>query len=133
MQLKSYTEASMKINFFILSSVFFTACTTGNTYPKQHAKAFCKSAFTCMDNESIEFFYSYDSEEDCLIDQEKLLRESSGFDAFEEGDLAFNNNAANLCLTEMEEVLSDSDCDGEMDLLSFLADASSDDCSDVYE
>ena len=123
----------MKINLIILSGVLLTACTTGNNYPQQYAKSFCKSAFTCMDNETIEFLYSYDSEEDCLLDQEKVMRDSSDFDAFEEGDLGFNKEAANLCLTEIEEVVSDSDCDGNMDFFSFLADASSDECDEVYE
>ena len=125
----------MKINLIILSGVLLTACTTGNNYPQQYAKAFCNSLFSCvdMDDSLNEILYPYDNKEECLFEVEKSKRESSTFDAFEEGDVPFNSESADLCLTEIEEVVSDSDCDGNMDALSFSIDISNDECDNVYE
>ena len=123
----------MKTNPILLCSTLMLACTTGNNYPTKFANAVCDSMFACMDDENIELFTSYDNIEECKIEEEEKLRNSSAFDSFEEGDLVFNKENAEKCLTEITEVQQDSDCNGDMNIVSFLADAANEDCADVYE
>ena len=61
------------------------------------------------------------------------FRSSSLYDSYEEGDLIFNDEAAQECLSEMTEVRQDSDCDGDMNILTYFNDAISSECSNVYE
>ena len=123
----------MKTNPILFCSALMLGCTTGNNYPTKYANTVCESMFACIDDDSIEAFTNYDDVEECKADQEEAIRDSSTFDAFEEGDADFNGEAAEKCLTEISEVQNDSDCDGNMNIISYLADASSEDCGDVYE
>ena len=84
----------MKNTNLILCSLLLGACTTGNSYPAQYANAYCSSLYQCVDSDSIEFVYSYDNVSECKEEEEKNIRNSSYFDSFEEGDIAFNKEAA---------------------------------------
>ena len=118
---------------FLLLSTLASACTTGDNYPNKYSTSFCETMYTCIDNDLIEAIYGYDNVEECTLKQESDFRETSVYDSYEEGDLVFNQEAANACLAEIIEVQSDSDCDGEMDGFSFAADISSEDCDNVYQ
>ena len=67
--------------------------------------------------------------EECIATESSNTR--GGFDSFQEGDATFNKENAQACIEEAEQVLSDSDCDGNMDILSFSADAMTESCGDV--
>ena len=123
----------MKTTNLFLCSLILGACTTGNSYPAQYANAYCSSLYKCVDADSVEFIYNYDDVAECKEKEEENIRSSSTFDSFEEGDLEFNSEAAEECLSEMTEVQSDSDCTGNMDIISFFADSISNQCSKVYE
>jgi len=123
----------MKTNPILFCFALMLGCTTGNNYPTKYANTVCDSMFTCIDNESIETFTGYDDIDECKEKEEENYRESSIFDSFEEGDVEFNAEAADRCLNEIAEVKNDSDCDGEMNIISYLADAASEDCAEVYE
>ena len=118
--------------FFLLSALMI-ACTTGENYPTKYSTSLCETMYACIDNDTIETFLNYDDVEECKSEQESDFRETTTYDSYEEGDLTFNKEAADSCLEEINEVQSDSDCDGEMDVFSFLADMSSDDCTEVYQ
>ena len=116
----------------VSTAALLTGCLTGNSFPEKYAAAYCGALFTCVPSNQIDFF-GYDTEEECTIDEAKNIRASSAFDDFEEGDKVFNSVAAENCILEAEQVRSDDDCNGNMDLLSFTLDAIDSDCADVYE
>ena len=74
----------------------------------------------------------FDNEEECIAEISSDIRSSNMYDEFEEGERKFNKEAANACLTEIEEVQQDSDCDGAMSAWTFFTDIQSDDCDDVF-
>ena len=108
-------------------------CTTGNNYPQKYADTICSSAFECLSADEIDLFLGYDNIEECKESEEKTMRESSNFDSFEEGDVAFNKEAAEQCLMEISEVREDSDCNGSMNIVSWGIDIANDACFDIYE
>ena len=124
----------MNINPILLLPLIF-GCTTGDNFPAKYANAYCSSLFACVDTDSaeFEFLYKYDNAAECKEEEESNFRSSSLYDSYEEGDLVFNNEAAEECLSEMNEVRQDSDCDGDMNILTYFNDAISSECSNVYE
>lgn len=108
------------------------ACTTGANYPENYATAICETAYKCMNNSDIETFTGYDDVVDCKQEWTSDLMNTSDYEAWEEGDMAFDREKANICLTEITEVQQDSDCDGEMNFFDFVSDTSSDACDEVY-
>ena len=125
----------MNIQGTLLFSTLLIGCTTGDNFPSKYANAYCSSLFSCVDTESVEFefLYKYDDVSECKEEEESNFRSSSLFDSYEEGDLAFNEEAAKECLEEMNEVRQDSDCDGDMNILTYYNDAISSECANVYE
>ena len=122
---------------FLFITTFTTGCLTGNSYPEHYAQAYCESLFTCVPGDQIELATSllstpYETVEECIATESSNTRGSVGFDSFQEGDATFNKENAQACIEEAEQVLSDSDCDGNMDILSFSADAMTESCGDVY-
>jgi hypothetical protein len=119
-----------------MSSLLFlfatVACTTGANYPEQFASAYCETAYKCMNNSDIETFTGYDDVEDCKLDWTAEMMNTSDYEAWEEGDMAFDREKANACLTEITEVQQDSDCDGSMNVFDFFNDTQSGACDDVY-
>ncbi|MEC7988021.1 MAG: hypothetical protein VX278_22830 [Myxococcota bacterium] len=125
----------MKFQPALLIGLLSIGCTTGNSFPSQYANAYCSSIFSCVNTDSaeFEFLYQYDNVAECKEEEESNYRSSSLYDSYEEGDLTFNKESAEECLSEMNEVRSDSDCDGDMNILTFFSDALSEECANVYE
>ena len=109
-----------------------TACTTGGNYPDKYASALCETTYACLDNDDIELVSGYDNEEECIAEISSDFRSSDTYDEYEEGERKFNQEAAGACLTEIEEVQQDSDCDGSMSAWTFFTDIQSDECGEVY-
>ena len=109
-----------------------TGCTNGGNYPDKYASALCETTYACLDNDDIELVSGYDNEEECIAEISSDIRSSNTYDEFEEGERGFNKEAANACLTEIEEVQQDSDCNGSMSAWTFFTDIQSDDCDDVF-
>lgn len=118
--------------FSMIFMILGLGCTTGENFPADYADAICTTAYKCMNNSDIETYTSYDDIEDCLADWMDNMTNTSDYEAWEEGELAFNKDMAKECLTEITEVQQDSDCDGSMNVLEFFSDIQSDSCSDVY-
>lgn len=117
---------------FLLVTPFFIACTTGGNYPDQYAAALCETSYTCLDNDDIEMVSGYDNQDECISDISAEIRSSTMYDEFEEGSRSFNKDAAVACITEINEVQEDSDCDGSMNAWTFFTDIQSDACDDVF-
>lgn len=108
------------------------ACTTGASYPADFAKAICETAYQCLNNDDIETLLGYDDVEECKTEWTTDLMNSSEYEAWEEGDMSFDRESANLCLEEITEVKNDSDCNGSMNWFDFIKDVQSNSCDDVY-
>ena len=109
------------------------ACTTGSSYPAQLASATCKSSYACIDNDIIEDFLDYKDINECISEIEAEYRQSDAYNDWENGSKDFNKENAELCLSEILDVQSDSDCDGDMDVFSFFFDIAAEECSEVYQ
>jgi hypothetical protein len=127
--------------YFVLVALscvtFFAGCVAGGGYPESYANAYCGTMFACFDQDSIDNVVGWDNVSDCKEETADRIRETSGYDGWEEGDLAFNSDAAANCIDEVQEFRVDSDCDGRsLDVLSFglfSIDVDHNDCSAVYE
>jgi len=108
------------------------ACTTGTNYPRKKAEATCKTVYTCIDPDVIEDFL-YDNIDECMDELESQYKNETSYEAFEEGDKDFFIDNADACLQEILEVQNDSDCDGNMDPISFWLDITTEECSEVYQ
>ena len=113
-----------------------SACLTGNNYPDQYADAYCGTLYYCFEADSVEDANGWDGVSDCEEEIEGSISGSASYDAYQEGDLVFNADAAKACINEIEEFLADPDCAGD-DLgffsgLNFLADVTHEDCASVY-
>jgi len=108
-------------------------CITPDNYPQRFADAVCLGIFECLDGADVAFFTGYDDLEDCQEEQMAAIINSPSYDAWEEDEADFNLDSARSCLEEIIEIREDSACDGDMNIISFLADASSDDCADIYD
>lgn len=117
---------------FIPTILFLSACTTGGNYPEQYAKALCETTYACLDDDDIETVSGYDDMDECIVELTSEIRSSDVYDEWEEGARSFNKEAASGCITEIEEVQQDSDCDGSMSAWTFFTDIQSDDCDDVF-
>ena len=113
-----------------MSLFFLFACTTGTNYPDQYAEGFCDSLFLCVNPDEIDL--NYDSKEECIEDIAKTARSGSQFEQFEEGDLVFDKENAETCLTEVVEIQNDSDCDGSMNFIAFGIDSYDESCANIY-
>lgn len=111
----------------------FLGCLTGNNYPSQLANATCKTGYTCLDQDQIEDNLGYNNIEDCISELESEVRSSESFKAYESGSNDFNKDNAELCLSEVNDVQNDSDCNGNMNILSFFIDIAAEECTQVYE
>ena len=109
------------------------SCITADNYPQRFADAVCLGIFECLGSSDISFFTGYDDLEECQEDQTAAILNTAGYDSWEEGDADFNQRSARNCLEEILEIREDSACNGSMNVLSFLADAGSDDCVDIYD
>jgi len=123
----------MKTNLILITSIFTVACTTGDNYPTKYATVTCETMYACIDNGLIESILSYDNQEDCIASTEEDVRESDDFSDFTDGNKDFQKDAAESCLGEIEEVQSESECDGDMNPITYIQDIASEDCSEVYE
>lgn len=107
-------------------------CLNGDNYPKNYASAYCASLFACVaDEDEIEFWLTYDDEQECADEVQQDLVNGSVYDAYEEGDRTFDEDAAEACIEEVDQIRDDSSC-GSMNLAEWLVDASTEECGDVY-
>ena len=109
-----------------------TGCVTGGNYPDKYATALCETTYTCLNNDDVEMVTGYDDEIECIAEISSEIRSSSTYDEFEEGARGFDKEAADACITEIQEVQQDSDCDGSMSAWTFFTDIQSDACADVF-
>ena len=123
----------MKHPKILFPVMILVSCTTGNNYPKKYADTICSSAFECLNEDEIDLFLGYDDIEECKESEERTMRESGNFDAFEEGDVEFNQEAAEQCLMEISEVREDADCNGNMNIIKWGVDIANEACFDIYE
>ena len=114
------------------SSVLLS-CITADNFPERFADAVCLSIFECIDSGSIQLFTGYDNLDECQEQWERDFLNGDDYDSWEENDAVFNQANAKSCLTEISEVREDSSCNGNMDIITFITDVSSDDCDSVYE
>ena len=92
----------------------------------------CETTYACLDEGDIEVVTGYDDIDECIVELTSEIRSSDVYDEWEEGTRTFNKEAASGCITEIEEVQQDSDCDGSMSAWTFFTDIQSDDCDDVF-
>lgn len=109
------------------------ACSTGANYPDRYANEFCRSAYACIGAEAVESITLWDDEVECREETADIVASDPGFEGFEEGDCAYDPAAAKDCIAEVSEIRSDSDCDGDMGYLAFLADSIANECAEVYD
>ena len=122
-----------QISFFFTAAVLGTGCLTGNSYPDHYASAYCDALFTCVPEGQIDGLLGFDSVEECYAEKAEDIRNSSSFDSYQEGDHVFRKEKAESCIAEVDQMLTDDSCDGNMDILSFTLDAVESDCSEVYD
>ncbi len=121
-----------RLALLLLASSFLAGCLNGGSYPQTYARAACASLFECVNNDEIDTWLNYDDVDDCESDVQSSIEDSADYDAWEEGDLEFNVDNADACIDEAAEIRNDSDC-GSMNALTFLVDASTEECGEVYE
>jgi len=113
-------------------ALFATGCLTGDSYPDQWSRAACGSLYACVDEDQIEDWLGYDDEGECVEENAEDIRQSTAYDEYEEGDREFNSDNASECIDEAAEVRNDSDC-GDMNVLTYFLDISTEECTEVYE
>ena len=118
------TNAVMFMNknryIFLLTLGIASACTTIMTYPKQQAKAFCKSMFSCMDPSELQDITGYASQEECIEAEKATILSSKTYSDWTKDSDSFNSDQANICLDELKSIRSETECDGTMDYSSVL-------------
>jgi hypothetical protein len=130
----------MRIAFIpvlFLVAISMGGCLSGGGYPDSYASAYCTTVFSCFEQDSVDDGTGWDNAADCKEKIAEDLRQTSTYDAWEEGELSFNSEAASACIEEIREFQDDSDCDGrDLDLFSyalFVLDVTHEDCDSVYE
>ena len=108
-----------------------TGCLTGNSFPENYSSSYCNALFTCVSSDAIELIY--DTEEECDLEISSALKDSTTYDSFQEGDMTFNKDKANACIDEVEQMLSDDSCTGDMNIVEFALDSATSACDDVYQ
>jgi len=117
----------------LIALLFAVACSTGGSYPEDYATEFCRSAYACIGAEAVEAITLWDDEAECREETTDIVQNDPGFEGWEEGDCAFDAEAAVACIDEVAEIRVDSDCDGEMGYLAFLGDSLNEQCGQVYD
>ena len=121
-----------KFKILLIAGVTGFGCTTGSNYPTKYANAICETSYICLDSEDIELVFGYDNEDECVTEVIDAITSSDDYEDYELGNKDFDSDAADLCISEVVEVQSDSDCDGSMNAWTFVSDIASDACSEIY-
>ena len=121
-----------KMKILLITGLAGFGCTTGSNYPTKYANAICETQYKCLDEGDVEMVMGYDNQEECITEWIDVMTSADDYEGWQLGNNDFNREAADLCIGEVVEVQSDSDCDGSMNAWTFVNDIASDACSEVY-
>ena len=113
--------------------LFLFACVTGNNYPSKYAAEACDALYTCVDSNDIEDYLGYNDQADCADTLTSEGTDSDDYKDYSAGNLEFNKENADDCLSELVNVKEDSGCNGSMSVIDFALDAYAESCGDVYQ
>jgi hypothetical protein len=121
-----------KFKILFIAGISSVGCTTGTNYPTKYANALCETSYKCLDADELELVFGYDDEDECISEVIEAMSSSDVYEDYQLGNNDFNGESAQLCITEVVDVQSDSDCDGSMNAWTFLSDIADESCNEVY-